>query len=208
MRPDAFTSWARFVNQEHHRIWFVMIFWYNCIMMHFISIFDDITFWCDCVILHFRKPFPTIWKLYTKRICIYLIIQRMFHVHIFHGLYTYFIKSCRAGIFFIMFYCTFVLVDVPWNKWIESQSVFEVILTCYGPVTPALDLVPIPLTIFWSNLCAVLWFKMCWTDNNEILHTSRQCYCRDVCKILLWSVEYIMNNIIAKKFDKFRIRSK
>ena len=31
------------------------------------------------------------------------------------------------------------------------------------------------------------------TDHNEILHTSRQCYCRDVCKISLWSVEQILN---------------
>ena len=39
----------------------------------------------------------------------------------------------------------------------------------------------------------VLWFKECWTDHNGILHKSPQCYCRDVYKILLWSVEYIMN---------------
>ena len=32
---------------------------------------------------------------------------------------------------------------------------------------------------------AVLWFKMYSTDHNEILHTSRQCNCRDVCKISL-----------------------
>ena len=30
-------------------------------------------------------------------------------------------------------------------------------------------------------------------DHNDILHTSRQCHCRDVCKISLWSVEYIRN---------------
>ena len=28
---------------------------------------------------------------------------------------------------------------------------------------------------------AVLWFKMCSTDHNKILHTSRQYNCRDVC---------------------------
>ena len=31
---------------------------------------------------------------------------------------------------------------------------------------------------------AVLCFKMNSTDHNEILHTSRQCNCRDVWKIL------------------------
>ena len=33
-------------------------------------------------------------------------------------------------------------------------------------------------------------------DHNDILHTSRQCHCRDVCKISLWSVEYIRNKSI------------
>ena len=35
---------------------------------------------------------------------------------------------------------------------------------------------------------AVLWFEIYSADHNEILHTSRQLHCRDVCKILLWSV--------------------
>ena len=40
---------------------------------------------------------------------------------------------------------------------------------------------------------AVHWFKMYSTNHNKILHTSRQCNCRDVCKILLWSVKHILN---------------
>ena len=40
---------------------------------------------------------------------------------------------------------------------------------------------------------AVLCFKRYSTDHNEILHTSRQCDCRDVCKSSLWSVEHILN---------------
>ena len=36
---------------------------------------------------------------------------------------------------------------------------------------------------------------MCSTDHKEILHRSWQLHCRDVCKILLWSVEYILNQI-------------
>ena len=39
----------------------------------------------------------------------------------------------------------------------------------------------------------VLQFKIYVTDHNKILHTSRQCNCRDVCKISLWSVECILN---------------
>ena len=41
----------------------------------------------------------------------------------------------------------------------------------------------------------VLWCKMYSTDHNIIWHTSRQCNCRDVCKIVLWSVEH-------SKFDR------
>ena len=40
---------------------------------------------------------------------------------------------------------------------------------------------------------AVLWFEMYSTYHNEILHTSRQLHCRDVCKISLWSVGHIIN---------------
>ena len=32
---------------------------------------------------------------------------------------------------------------------------------------------------------AVYWFKMYCANHNKILHTSRQCNCRDVCKISL-----------------------
>ena len=40
---------------------------------------------------------------------------------------------------------------------------------------------------------AVYWFKIYYTNHNKILHTSRQCNCRDVCKISLWSIMYILN---------------
>ena len=40
---------------------------------------------------------------------------------------------------------------------------------------------------------AVLWFKTYSTYHNEILHTSRQCNCRGVRKISLWSVGHIIN---------------
>ena len=39
---------------------------------------------------------------------------------------------------------------------------------------------------------AMLWFKI-YSDHNEIFHMSRQLHCRDMCKILLWSVEHILN---------------
>ena len=38
-------------------------------------------------------------------------------------------------------------------------------------------------------------------DHNEILHMSRQFYCRDMCKISLWSVEHILNHS-TPNFDR------
>ena len=40
---------------------------------------------------------------------------------------------------------------------------------------------------------AMLWFQMYPTNHNEILHTSRQLHCRDMCQISLWLVEHILN---------------
>ena len=48
----------------------------------------------------------------------------------------------------------------------------------------------------------VLWFKMYSTNHNKILHTSRQCNCRDVCKISLWLVEQILN-YSTPNFNRF-----
>ena len=42
-------------------------------------------------------------------------------------------------------------------------------------------------------------FEICITDHNEILHTSRECNCRDVGKNSLWSVE----NILTKNIPNF-----
>ena len=39
----------------------------------------------------------------------------------------------------------------------------------------------------------VLLFEMYSADHNEMLHMSRQCNCRDVYKISLWSIEHILN---------------
>ena len=47
----------------------------------------------------------------------------------------------------------------------------------------------------------------CLADHNAILHTPWQLYCRDVCKIMLGSVEHILNQT-TEIFVKFRIWSK
>ena len=43
----------------------------------------------------------------------------------------------------------------------------------------------------------VLLFKIYLTDHNQILYMSRQWHCRGMCKILLWSVECILNQSTA-----------
>ena len=53
----------------------------------------------------------------------------------------------------------------------------------------------------------VLWFKVFSTNHHEILHTPRQCYCRDVCKMSWWSIEYAANKSITN-FIEFRFRTK
>ena len=57
--------------------------------------------------------------------------------------------------------------------------------------------VPVPQTIFdWirnSMKSVMLLFVTYSSTNIKILHMSQQCNCRDVCKILLWSVEHILN---------------
>ena len=47
----------------------------------------------------------------------------------------------------------------------------------------------------------VLFFKICSTDHNKILHMSRQLLCCDVCKISLWLVEYFLNQSTVN-FDR------
>ena len=66
---------------------------------------------------------------------------------------------------------------------------------------------PVPLTIFRSNSKEIyrnfgmLLLISCATDHNGISHTSRQCHCCDVCKIPLWSVQYILNQTTSN-FDQ------
>ena len=73
---------------------------------------------------------------------------------------------------------------------------------CYTCIDRYIDQAPVPLTAFRSiskfvSNFGVLYFKTCSTDHKEIPHTSRQLYCRDVCKISLWSAEYILNQSTA-----------
>ena len=58
----------------------------------------------------------------------------------------------------------------------------------------------------WSKF-GMFEFTTCVTNHNDMLHTLRQCKCRDVCRISLWSVEYISNQNAANfgrnfKFDR------
>ena len=66
----------------------------------------------------------------------------------------------------------------------------------YMPNTRPTNDIAIKLEI--RSKFVVLWFKKCSAEHNKMLHTSRQCYCRDVCKILLWSVDQTLNHSITK----------
>ena len=50
----------------------------------------------------------------------------------------------------------------------------------------------------WIRSSIKFWFKTCSTNHKEILHTSRQLHCCDMCKILLWLAEHVMNKSITK----------
>ena len=56
----------------------------------------------------------------------------------------------------------------------------------------------IKFEIQWSFV--MFFFITYAADHNEIVHTSRQCNYRDMCKISLWSVERILNQSTAN-FD-------
>ena len=53
---------------------------------------------------------------------------------------------------------------------------------------------PISLTIFqWNSEFVVLWLKNVLNRSQQIFHMSRQCYCRGMGKISLWTVDQILN---------------
>ena len=74
----------------------------------------------------------------------------------------------------------------------------------YQAPVPLTNGIPIEFEI--RSEFGVLWFKICWTDQNEIVDTSQQCNCHDMCKILLWSVEYETRTL--QNFIEFRFRLK
>ena len=51
--------------------------------------------------------------------------------------------------------------------------------------------ISIEFEIWWKF--KTLQCKIYAAGHNDILYTSRQCHCRDVQKISLWSVDYILN---------------
>ena len=89
-----------------------------------------------------------------------------------------------------------ILLPMMHTLWVDVISQLFVAALFGRPALHPTNLISIKLKI-WSKF-TVLWFKIWSTDHNEILHTSRQCYCGDLCKLLLWSVEYIMNKSMTK----------
>ena len=86
-----------------------------------------------------------------------------------------------------------ILDEIPWDR--GTFRLFAAVTCgCHGArPTNAISIE------FEQNL--EFWFKIYLIDHNEILHTSRQLHCRDVCKISLWSAKYILNQSTAN-FDR------
>ena len=70
----------------------------------------------------------------------------------------------------------------------------------HGTGTRPTNDISIEFEIQWKFV--LLLFVTYSADHNQIMHTSRQCNCRDVCKISLWSLEHILNQSIPN-FDRF-----
>ena len=83
---------------------------------------------------------------------------------------------------------------------IYDQIVSMVIKISYRCVPEGLwaAVAPVP---HWQYFDRMLVLEMYLADHNEILHTSRQWHCRDVCKIPLWSVGHILNQSAANFYQ-------
>ena len=66
------------------------------------------------------------------------------------------------------------------------------------------DNISIKFETQWNFLVLLLIIYL--TGHNAILHTPWQLYCRYMCKIMMWSVEHILNET-PEFFVKFRIWS-
>ena len=77
------------------------------------------------------------------------------------------------------------------------RSYFELPKVSYLHIPGARPTMWISIEFEIRSKFGVLWFKMCSTDHNEILHMSRQYYCRDKWKNLLRLAEYLMNKSIT-----------
>ena len=94
-------------------------------------------------------------------------------------------------------------IEISWD--LSENWVSEISCIATGPGARPTKHISIEFEIRWKF--KTLYCKIYAADHNDILHTSRQCHCRDVCKISLWSVEYIETRAFWI-FIEFRIRSK
>ena len=74
----------------------------------------------------------------------------------------------------------------------EHYGAKEIGLVTVTPGSRPTNDIPIEFEI--RPFLEVLWFKMYFTDHNEIMHTSRQSNCRGVCKFTLWSIDHVLND--------------
>ena len=87
---------------------------------------------------------------------------------------------------------------LSWNSLTERARVENIRQTVSEDVLPGARLtIDISIEFEFRSKLGAFQFKICFTNHKKILHTSRQLHYRDVCKISLWSVEYILNKSTA-----------
>ena len=91
--------------------------------------------------------------------------------------------------------------DMP--RWQQHFQCRPLTYTGLEPGARPTNEISIEIEIQWNLV--MFWFITYSANHNSILHTSR--HCRDVRKILLWSVEQILTREL-RIFIEFRIRSK
>ena len=99
------------------------------------------------------------------------------------------------GVFFLGWIFLFTTLHSMYG-WNLCQHLYTLLCLALSHIMQKSIQAPVPLSIFRSNSKFDENSKhssVYVADHNDILHTSRQCHCRDVCKISLWSVEYIWN---------------
>ena len=119
-----------------------------------------------------------------------------------------FVYVCLSKSVYVSHFMNFVLNSVVWFL-VDGKDTFSIHIQQNGYCCPitlrrngsnspgdgptnGISIEFVIRSEFWY-----LHIKICSTDHNEMLHTSRQLHCRDVWRISSWLVEFILNKNTA-----------